>query len=263
MSDPTADPFREEAERYDEEFGEGVIGRALRAVVWRHAEAAFPAGAHLLDLGCGTGIDAAHLARRGHRVSALDASRAMLDRARSRVSDAGVSERVSLRQLPIERVGELGEECFDGVLSNFGALNCVADPAEVAEALAPLLRPGAPALLCLMGPIAPWEWLWYLARLRPRKAFRRLARGGVTWRGLTVRYPSIGHVTAAFHPWFRRRAVVSVRALIPGSYAESMARRFPGVVAALDALERPVEALPPFPWLADHYLLVLERREED
>ena len=45
-------------------------------------------GSSVLDLGCGTGLVAAELVRRGAHVVGLDVSEAMLDRARSRVPTA-------------------------------------------------------------------------------------------------------------------------------------------------------------------------------
>lgn len=48
------------------------------------------AGGPVLELGCGTGRVAIPLAKDGHRVHGLDASRAMLDRARTKAQAAGV-----------------------------------------------------------------------------------------------------------------------------------------------------------------------------
>jgi hypothetical protein len=140
-------------------------------------------------------------------------------------------------------------------------LNCLDDMPGVAGGLARLLRPGGVALLCVMGPLVPWEWVWFLARGAPRKAFRRLKRGGTAWRGMTIRYPPIGAVRRAFAPAFRLRRAVAIGALLPPSYAEGWAGRHPRLLDALDRWERRCERLPPLPWLADHYLLELERLE--
>src|SRR6185295_45082 len=125
-----------------------------------------------------------HLARRGVRVLATDASPAMVEAARSKVAAAGVEENVEVRLLAIEDTGTLGET-FDGAFSSFGGLNCVGDLAAVARGLAARLQFGSPALLCVMGPLVPWEWLGFLARGRPFQAFRRLRSAGVPWRGIT------------------------------------------------------------------------------
>jgi len=148
---------------------------------------------------------------------------------------------------------------FDGVLSNFGGFNCVEDLPGAAQGLAVLLRPGARALLCVMGPTVPWEWAWYLAHGQPGRAVRRLRRGGAPWRGLTIRYPSIGDVRRAFVPYFVQRRVSAIGALVPPTFAEPWASHHPRLLAALDSLERRAETAWPLPWLGDHFLLELER----
>jgi len=161
--------------------------------------------------------------------------------------------------LPRDPISDLqspvSSSSFDGVLSNFGGLNCVADLAGVAQALARLLKPGGRALMCLMGPLAPWEWAWYLRRGQPQKAFRRLRRDGVAWRGLTIRYPSIAAVRRAFAPAFALQRVSAIGALLPPSYVEPWAARHPRVLAWLNRVERRLETAWPLPWLADHYLI--------
>jgi SAM-dependent methyltransferase len=208
-------------------------------------------------MACGTGEDAVHLAQRGVHVLATDASPVMVETARRKVAAAGLGDHVEVRHTPIEELAVEGP--FDGALSNFGGLNCVADLRAVANRLADLLRPGAPALLCVMGPIVPWEWIWYLGHLQPGKAFRRLRPGGVAWRGLTVRYPSILSLRRAFAPAFRFRSVTGIGAFLPPTYMEEWTRRHPRLLAALDRWERRLAAVPPFPSLSDHYLAELER----
>jgi hypothetical protein len=148
---------------------------------------------------------------------------------------------------------------FDGALSDFGGLNCVADLAAAGRSLAARLRPGAVAVLCVMGPLVPWEWGWFLGHGQPGKAFRRLTPGGVEWRGLRVRYPPIRSLRRALAPGFRVRRVAALGALLPPSYAESWAGRHPRLIARLDRWERRLETFPPLPWLGDHYLMEAER----
>jgi hypothetical protein len=125
--------------------------------------------------------------------------------------------------------------------------------------LATKLRPGATAILCIMGPLVPWEWVWFLAQGNPGKAFRRLRRHGVAWSGITVRYPSIAETRHAFAPQFRTLRVSAIGALLPPPYAEKRMGRFVRLLAALDRVERRFETRWPLPRLADHYLIELER----
>jgi SAM-dependent methyltransferase len=245
---------------YDRSFTASAIGQRMRAAVWRRLDAAFRPGDRVIELNCGTGEDAVHLARRGVHVLATDISAPMLAVTRAKVANAGLERLVDVARLGIEDLTQLRAGPFDGVLSNFGGLNCVDDLPSVARGLAAMLRPGARALLCVMGPAVPWEWVWFLAHGEPRKALRRLRRGGADWSGLTIRYPSIAETRRAFAPYFALRRVSAIGALVPPSYAEAWAARHPRLLAALDRWERRVEAVPPLAWLADHYLIELERR---
>lgn len=250
------------AATYDASFTATPLGTLLREAVWRRLDVRFSAGDRVLELACGTGEDAVHLAGRGVRIVATDASAGMVETARRKAAAAGVDGSVEVHHLPAEELaaGEALAGPFDGAFSDFGGLNCVADLGAVSRALARRLRPGAPAVLCVMGPLVPWEWAWYLRQGEFGKAFRRLRPGGVAWRGLTVRYPSIRRLRRAFAPDFRTLRTSAVGALLPPTYVEDWIRRHPRLLTGLARWERRFERLPPLPWLADHYLIELEKR---
>lgn len=260
-TDAVPSPFEDLAASYDDTFTRSSIGRRMRAAVWRRLDAAFPAGARVLELGCGTGEDAVHLAGRGVHVVATDPAEAMVRETRSKAERTGVTDLVTTLALDAGRLDEADlDGPFDGAFSNFGALNCVADLAPVSAGLSRHVRPGGRVILCLLGRYVPWEWAWFLARGDRRSAFRRLAPGGTVWRGLRVSYPPLRKLRGVFAPGFRYAGARAIGAFVPPSYAEATATRHPRLLAALDALERRVEAVPPFPSFADHVLLELERR---
>ncbi len=255
-----ASPFDGLAATYDEEFTRTDLGRRLRAAVWRHLDPAFAPGARVLELGCGTGEDALHLAARGVSVVATDASGAMVAETVRKARDAGLSRLVDARRVSFEELAAQAPSLgpFDGAFSDFGALNCAAALPPLAETLGRLLPSGAPLLLVVMGRWVPWEWAFFLRRAEPSRAFRRLRRGGTVWRGLTVRYPSPGRLLRTFAPWFRRRKLTALGVLLPPSYAASSVA--PSTLALLDRWERRLESAPLLARLSDHTLLVLERR---
>ncbi len=241
------------AAEYDDTFTHTVIGRTMRAAVWRRTDALFAPGAKVLELNCGTGVDALHLMDRGVSVLATDAAQGMVDVARSRGVDAV--------RCDAEDIGSVGamRGPFDGALSNFGGLNCVADMERVAAGLGSSVRPGGAVLLCVMGPVVPWEWAWYLGHRQGRKAVRRF-KDSTEWRGLTIRYPSVGSLRTTFAPWFACERAWALGAFVPPSYVEPFAAKHQGLVERLDRIERRTETWWPVVRAADHYVLELRRR---
>jgi SAM-dependent methyltransferase len=247
------------ADGYDGQFTRTTIGTVMRNAVWQRCALRFAAGSRVLEMNCGTGEDALWLARRGVQVLATDASPAMLRVAQQKLTGTAADGSVRFQQLTWEELDTLGENSFDGALSNFGGLNCVGDLRIAARGLAAKLRPGATAILCIMGPLVPWEWIWFLGHGDPRRAFRRLRRGGALWSGIPIRYPSSAATAQAFAPQFRVLRVSAVGALLPPPYTEKRMGRYPRIIAALDRVERRFDTVWPLPMLADHYLLELER----
>lgn len=256
---PASRGFDSLAGGYDDHFTATPLGTLLRQAVQRRLDARFSPGDRVLELACGTGEDAVHLGRRGVHVVATDASEAMIDQARAKVAAAGLADRIETRRLAIEDLASLSGP-FDGAFSDFGGLNCVADLAGLGRALGDRVRPGGKVLLCVMGPVVPWEWVGFLMRGDFGKAFRRFRRGGVEWRGITVRYPAPAALRRAFAPAFRPLRLTAIGALLPPTEWEPWARRHPRLLASLARWERRLETVRPLPWLADHYLLELERR---
>lgn len=181
--------FDDIAASYDSTESGNRIFQWMRRRVHAASEEAFANANRLLDIGCGTGTDALFFAQRGHELVAMDPSRAMLAVAREKLSIARCDRRVTFREMGAERIDilldEYGEASFDGIYSNFGALNCIADLRLFAETAAALLRPGGRILLNIMPPVCPWEWVYFLSRLKPRSALRRL-RGNPGTSGLPV-----------------------------------------------------------------------------
>lgn len=259
MNRAGASPFDALAAGYDRDFTEHPTGRLMREAVWAHLDRRFHAGQRILELNCGTGADAVHLAQRGISVVATDASAEMTAAATAKVARCGVATFVQVRGLAWEEIGALDEPHFDGFLSNFGGINCVADIAGLIPALAACLKPGAAAFVCGMGPYCLWEWLWYVAHGDPRKAFRRFTRGGVRWRGTHILYPSIRELGQHFSSHFRIVRVTGLGVILPPPFAADLTARYPRLTDLLNRWERRWEAVPPLPALADHYLIEFER----
>jgi len=253
------------AEDYDAHFTQSHVGRAQRDVVWREAEVVFHGRASILELNCGTGEDALFLAARGHQVTALDASRAMIERATCRRDLEAPAAAIDFRVLPTEQLASLPPQAFDAVFSNFSGLNCIDDLSAVAAELAQRTLAGAPLLFCISTRFCLWEFVWYLLRANPRKAMRRWSgHSTATLNGIavTVHYPTIAAFAKAFTPHFALQGFTGVGIFVPPSYAEPWIRNRPRLLALMCRLDRAICHLPLLRTLGDHVLLHLVRTPE-
>lgn len=97
------------------------------------------AGRKVLDVGCGGGILAEALARRGAQVTGIDLGEAPLAVARLHGLESGVA--VDYRRLSVERLAAEMPASFD-VVTCLEMLEHVPDPAAVVAACARLVKPG-------------------------------------------------------------------------------------------------------------------------
>src|SRR5439155_636698 len=63
-------------------------GRAQRDTIWHELDRVFRPGQHILEINCGTGVDAIYLASRGVDVLACDSAPRMIEVARKRLLKA-------------------------------------------------------------------------------------------------------------------------------------------------------------------------------
>jgi ubiquinone/menaquinone biosynthesis C-methylase UbiE len=252
------------AENYDRLFSETVVGRIQRDAVWRELDKVFQPGMRILELNCGTGVDAVHLAARDVRVLACDLSSKMIAAARRRVGETGLEALVDFRVLATEQIDSLaGDAPFDGAFSNFSGLNCVQDISQAARSLARLLKPGARTLLCMVGRFSLWEMAWHLSKGRPAIALRSLKRKPATHMSAQdvalVHYPSVSDMRRMFAPEFRLQGWKGIGVAVPPSCLEPFARRFPTTVGGLAKIDRYLGRFPIFRSLGDCVLMQFER----
>ena len=264
---PRIEPFDAVADEYDAHFTNSMIGRAQRESVWLEMDRLFHPGQRVLDINCGTGVDALHLAARGIHVVACDASREMVAVARRRREASPYGDHVDLRILAIEQIGELEQEgSHEGVLSNFAGLNCLADMRRVAGDLARLVRPGASVILCLFGRFCLWEMVWYFLQGDIKKAFRRFRGKGVIanlapGHSVLVRYPSVRSLCRDLGGYFRLVSWKGVGVAVPPSYLEPWAARFARLFNFAARIDPFLGRCRGFRALADHVVVIFERVE--
>ncbi len=267
--DPSA--FDAFALSYDDAFTRSRLGRLLRSRVWKTLITHFSEGQHILELACGTGEDAVWLAKQGVCVTATDGSAEMIRIAETKAATAGVSDRITAIQFSFQdaiaenfagRQLAAGSRFFDGVFSNFGGLNTLGDWRPLAESLAKIVKPDGKLILVPMGPVCPWEIIWYMGHGQLRTAFRRFGRRASAQIGdaeIPIWYPSAKKLKADFSPWFEHVHTESFGLWLPPSYIDHLVDRWPNLFNKLNHFERNTARLTQG-W-GDHYIIIFQRQD--
>jgi SAM-dependent methyltransferase len=263
----TARAFDSVAPTYDSPQGNNDLIQRMREIVWDRVQALAAAGSTLLDIGCGTGIDAQYFAELGYRVIASDWSPAMVEQTSLRSgATKGSIKAVRVGAHELELLAE-PPSSIDLSYSNFGPLNCVPDLGATARALAQLTRPGGVAIFTVIGRVCPWEIAHYARRRRWKRVKVRFQREmtpvGMNGETIWTRYFSPrqfarewigddGDWTVEYYE--------SLSLFVPPPYLDSLPSTHPRLFDRLVSIDRITARWPLFRGMGDHFLVVLRRR---
>ncbi len=259
-------PLHSDPSAYDREFTFSRIGMVQRRMVWSYLDHMLHTpGMQVLELNCGTGTDAVHLARNGHRVLATDISEEMLKVAREKARQFGVEDRITHLRLGFDELEQLTASPVDLVLSDFGGFNCIDAPhlQRLVDPIADTLRPRGRLIAVLMPDRCMSETAYHLLRGEWSQAFRR-GRHDPVWADLSgtgaiAWYHSPRAVSNVFASRFKTIAIRPIGLFVPPTHLE---HRFGHRGHLLERLARWDERWARWPWMAryaDHYLIDLER----
>jgi SAM-dependent methyltransferase len=216
---------------------------------------------HVLDVACGTGIDAIFLAEHGIRVTGIDISPAMIGQLQSKAGFRDMGDKIAAYVLEVTELQSWPFQCFDGILSAFAGLNTVPDLGEFAANAAHLLRPGGRMLLHMLNRFSLWEWLglvarsqWSAAHCLGQQHERIFVIGGEPVKH-TLYMPK--EVYRFFSTHFMLRRWYSLGALRP---PHTVHRIQPSLLVALGRLDRWLSAYRPFLNWGRFFVLDLEKR---
>ncbi len=252
-----------QARRYDACMGRGAVTNYMRRRSLEILAGRFKPGMRVLDIGSGTGEEAIYLAARGVEVTGIDVSNAMVKRATLKARAAGVAN-VRFIELAAEDLQSLGSS-FDGVYSSFGPANCLSDLEGFASGVASIINGGGFFISSVMNRFYPFEILYYLAKLDPRKAFRRLGRNPLnvafegTWPSFDCRYYSPSSYIRPFRRSFDVDDVSALPLIFP-PYTEGSCERFEYLFDKALKLERRIRGRYPWSGLGDHFLVTMRRK---
>jgi len=244
-----SEAFSRTAQKYDAFSEDHPHLTRMRNKVYAHVERFIPKDARLLELNCGTGIDAVELAKRGYTVHATDNASGMLKQLPEKVAANHVDGKVTFQQCSFTELEKVQGTPFDAIFSDLGGLNCIPDLSPVIQQLPKVLRPGGLVTWVLMPPVCLWE-LAEIFRGRPRLAFRRFAHNGTRahLEGLhfTVYYFTLKKVLQWFGNQYDCLSIEGLSVITPTAESKNFAKRYTRLYRTLSWLDDRLAFR--FPW---------------
>lgn len=182
MAEPDKTIGERNYEQFADRYAAGVETKSHNAHYERPATRSLVPevdGRHILDAGCGPGLNTEWLLDRGAQVTAVDVTPDFLRITRERVGDRATIQRADLDQ-PLD----FADESFDGVLCAL-VLDYIADWGPTFREFARVLRPGG-WLVCSAGhPFG--DWLYFNMEGR----YFDIERHTIEWHGFGEPFPQI------------------------------------------------------------------------
>jgi SAM-dependent methyltransferase len=261
----TQEAFDSVAADYDGPRGNNALIQDMRSEMWHWLDATFASPSRLIDLGCGTGLDAIRMAQLGHHVTATDWSPQMVQRTSDRAVHEHLADRVRALAVGAHELHRLeGAGMFDGAYSDLGPLNCVPDLADVSRECSRLLKPGGALVFTVIGRICPWELAHYLRRGRWTRAKLRFARNvvpvGMNNHTIWTRYYGPREFYRAFESDFTLEHYRGLCVFAPPPYLTWVREKHAGWHERLWRLDRRVCGWPVIRGMGDHFLIVMKKK---
>lgn len=246
------------ASEYDASFTDTEIGKAQRNLVWRYLnhylnESRFK----ILEINCGTGLDAEFFSIKGHDVIATDISSEMINVARQKRSSNIQFEVAAFQDLKSRFQGQT----FDFIFSNFAGLNCVskAELSYLQTDFASLLNPGGRFVGVFLGEYCWQERLYFKLKGQTEDVNRRLLAHDANLDDKSIQQthcfsPAVLKEVFSAFKLVRQRPI---GLLVPPSYFEAQLRHWPRFVQLLEFVESRV-ASSKMANRADHFLIEFE-----
>ena len=261
----TQNAFDSVAADYDGPRGNNGMIQDMRREMWHWLDSTFSHDSRLIDVGCGTGLDAIRMAQRGHHVTATDWSPQMVRRTSERAGLEGLTAKVQSIALGAHELRELpGYATYDGAYSNLGPLNCVPDLTTVSRQCARLVKPGGALVFTVIGRICPWEVAHYARRRQWARVGIRYSRGlvpvGMNRHTIWTRYYTPREFYRAFQGEFSLEHFRGLCVFAPPPYLTWVQQTYPRLHEWLWRLDRRAAGWPLIRAMGDHFLIVMRRR---
>lgn len=253
--------FDNYAGRYDADFTNSATGMAQRKKVWQRLQHYLRRSDSVLEINCGTGVDALYMAGLAANVDACDLSGEMIRVCREKTQ--GKTEgQVNFFVQDIRNIAQLSKK-YDWIVSNFAGLNCL-DETELRKFAGDskdLLEKDGRLFLVFFGQKCAWENFYFFVKGDPRRGRRKTMNGAPTeiegqdFRTYYYSKKMLGNIFSGYDILEAR----PIGLFLPPGFMEKWFRQRPSLIRLLAFLERLFAWMPFTADYGDHLLLVLKK----
>ena len=258
--------FSKQSSKFDELYENNVLSDYFRDVFYKEVKSTCgKQPLHILDINCGTGIDAFHYYKQGHSVLGIDNSEGMIEQFKTKIDNLELDAKINAKKLSFENLEELLPQKFDCITSNFGGLNCIQDIDLVLNKLNQLLTDEGGITLAIMPKYSWWEFI-QIFKGKFSLAFRRFkksASANVEGEIFDCYYFNVRQVIKVLKKNFEITSIKSTYLIVPpehyNHYFQDKPKRLK-ILSVLKKLENLVSKFPLFRNLGDFYIISAKKR---
>ena len=257
--------FNKQSSLFDEIYSANTIVQYKRKRVRDHIERFIDPHSKILELNAGTGEDAVYFAQTGHYVHAMDISEGMLEILSQKILSASLTDKVSCELCSFTQLNKLRNKGpYDLIFSNFAGLNCTNELGKVLASFSTLLNPGGIITLVLLPKFCLWESLLFV-KGKFKTAFRRFFSSAGRKAHIEGKYFRCWYYNPSFIKRLLKKEFDAVSleglcTLVPPSYIENFAEKYPKTFDSLREKEEKWKAKWPWRSVGDYYIISFRKK---
>lgn len=256
-----SEAFSKQSLVFDDLNAENKLSQYLRAQFRNEILTQLKPNSKILELNCGTGLDAIFFAEQGHRVLATDNASGMINELTAKITTNNLNELIQTQLCSFHHLDKIKDKKFDYIISNFGGLNCTKDLQAVLKQFSGLLNKGGKITLMIMPIICPWELIMIL-KGQFKTAFRRFRKDtpahieGVYFH---CYYYNPSYIQRVLNKDFKQVTLKGICITVPPEFYQNFVERYPKLFKVLSEVDSVIGKFFPFTYCCDHYLITLEK----
>ncbi|MEE9349312.1 MAG: methyltransferase domain-containing protein [Flavobacteriaceae bacterium] len=236
----------------------------MRMRVRNHFEKVATPKRRVLEINCGSGIDAVYFAKNGYQVHATDIATGMIGYVEQKIKSEKLESKLSCELLSFNELNNLKPKNFNHIFSNFGGLNCssLEELKTVFNLFDNLLASNGTITLVIMPKICMWEFLRIFKG--QKSAFRRLKKGGVIanieGEKVFTYYHSIKEIKVLLAANFTNFKVENICFLAPSGNRVNFPEKHPKTFKFLSVFDTISNKIPFLRGFGDYYIISAQKK---